>query len=316
MSSPAAQLAVDLSGTLRVVNAAAEALLGLSPRDLGRPFKDLDVSSRPVELRSRVEQARSERQPAELRDVEWQRPGGEEPGYYDVAVVPLFDAPGDLVGVGISFTDVTLYQRVRNELAHANTELERAYEELQSLNEELETTNEELHSTNEELQSTNEELQSTNEELETTNEELQSANDALQTINEDMRGRAGELDQANTFMGMVLRSLGTAVIVLGGDLRVQVWSPGAEELWGLRREEAQSRELLSLDIGLPVREIAPTLRQVISADGDGDGAATAVQQLLTAVNRRGKTVELRIAASPMRSDGGEVSGVILVIDQR
>jgi hypothetical protein len=34
------------------------------------------------------------------------------------------------------------------------------------------------------------------------------------------------------------------------------------------------------------------------------------------VNRRGKTVELRIAASPMRTEEGGISGIILVIDQR
>jgi hypothetical protein len=32
------------------------------------------------------------------------------------------------------------------------------------------------------------------------------------------------------------------------------------------------------------------------------------------VNRRGKTVELRVAASPMRTEEGAVSGIILVID--
>jgi hypothetical protein len=37
---------------------------------------------------------------------------------------------------------------------------------------------------------------------------------------------------------------------------------------------------------------------------------------VTAVNRRGKTVELQIAASPMRTEEGKVSGVILVIDHR
>jgi two-component system CheB/CheR fusion protein len=317
-SGPAVQLAVDLSDKLRVVNAAAESLFNLRPRDLGRPFQDLDVSFRPVELRSRIEQVRKELRPVELHDVEWQRPGGVEPSYYDVAIVPLFGAPGDLIGVGISFVDVTRYRRVRDELAHANTELERAYEELQSLNEELETTNEELQSTNEELETTNEELQSTNEELETMNEELQSTNDELQTINDELRGRTEELDQTNSFLGSVLRSLGSAVIVLNEDLRVRVWSPGAEDLWGLRPEEAEAKELLSLDIGLPTAEIAPMLRQVISvavADGAGRAAAAPVQQL-TAVNRRGKTVGLRITASPLRAEEGDVSGIILVIDQQ
>jgi two-component system, chemotaxis family, CheB/CheR fusion protein len=316
-SGPVVQLAVDLTDRLRVANAAAEALFSLRPRDLGRPFQDLEVSYRPVELRSRIEQVRKELRSVELHDVEWQRPGGVEPSYYDVAIVPLFADPGDLIGVGVSFIDVTRYRRVRDELAHANTELERAYEELQSLNEELETTNEELQSTNEELETTNEELQSTNEELETMNEELQSTNDELQGINDELRGRTEELDQTNSFLGTVLRSLGSAVIVLTEDLKVRVWSPGAEDLWGLRPEEAESRELLSLDIGLPVAEIGPVLRQVlgnVTEEGICLPAVPAIE--VTAVNRRGKTVELEIAASPMRTEEGGISGIILVIDQR
>ena len=78
-SGPVAQLAVDLSGKLRVANAAAEALFNLRPRDLGRPFQDLEVSYRPVEIRSRIEHVRKELRPAELHDVEWQRPGGARP---------------------------------------------------------------------------------------------------------------------------------------------------------------------------------------------------------------------------------------------
>jgi two-component system CheB/CheR fusion protein len=313
-SGPVVQLAVDLNDRLRVANAAAEALFNLRPRDIGRPFQDLEVSFRPVELRSRIEQVRDELRPVELHDVEWQRPGGVDPSYFDVSIVPLFAGPGDLTGVGISFIEVTRYRRVRDELSHANAELERAYEELQSLNEELETTNEELQSTNEELETTNEELQSTNEELETMNEELQSTNDELQGINDQLRGRTEELDQTNSFLGSVLRSLGSAVIVLNDDLKVRVWSPGAEDLWGLRPEEAQSRDLLSLDIGLPVAEIAPMLRQVLRGSPP-DGRAAVPARQLTAVNRRGKSVELQVTASPMRTEEGTVSGVILVIDQ-
>jgi len=262
------------------------------------------VSYRPVELRSRIDQVRKELRPIELRDVEWLRPGSNDPGYYDISVVPLFGAPGDLIGVGVSFVDVTRYRRVRDELTYANTELERAYEELQSLNEELETTNEEL-------QSTNEELETTNEELETMNEELQSTNDELQGINEELRGRTEELDQTNSFLGTVLRSLGSAVIVLTEDLRVRVWSPGAEDLWGLRPDEAESRDILALDIGLPAADIAPWLRGVLIGTGDNSTSTMS----LSALNRRGKTVDLRVAASPMRSEEGTISGLILVIDQ-
>ena len=293
-SVPVVQLAIDLAGNLRVANAMAEALFNLRPHDLGRPFQDLDVSYRPVDLRSPIEQVRADLRPVELCDVERARPG-LPPAFYDVMIAPLFAAPGDLIGVGISLIDVTRDRRVRDELKHANADLGRAHEELQSLNEELETTNEEL--------------QSTNEELETMNEELQSTNDELQTINDELRRRTDELDQTNGFLGSVLRSLGSAVIVLSEDLRVKVWSPGAEDMWGVRADEAAAKSLLSLDIGLPTEVIAPHLWDLLKGARDGTPALE-----LAAVNRRGKTVDLRIAASPLRTEEGTVSGVILVID--
>ena len=149
------------------------------------------------------------------------------------------------------FHDVTDARRLQDELEHANRQLETAYEELQSTNEELETTNEELQSTVEELETTNEELQSTNEELETMNEELQSTNDELQTINDELRERTAELDDANAFLEAILTSLRAGVAVVDRDLQVQVWNQRAEDLWGLRRDEAVGQHFLNLDIGLP-----------------------------------------------------------------
>src|SRR5205823_3498933 len=157
-----------------------ETLFNLRPRDVGRPFQDLEVSYRPVELRSVIEHVVTEQRTVELTDIVWHRAPGADPRVYDVTVVPLYRKSDEPVGVGVSFLDVTKYRQLRDELERSNHDLEHAYEELQSLNEELETTNEEL--------------QSTNEELETTNEELQSTNDELQMINDVLRLRGEELD--------------------------------------------------------------------------------------------------------------------------
>ena len=84
---------------------------------------------------------------------------------FDVQVFPLLNGPGPPLGTSVTFTDVTGFRKLQNDLVVANRELETAYEELQSTNEELETTNEELQSTIEELETTNEELEGMNEEL-------------------------------------------------------------------------------------------------------------------------------------------------------
>jgi two-component system CheB/CheR fusion protein len=307
-TGPVAQFVLDAEDNLAVVNAQAEALFGLHRVDVGRPFQDLEVSYRPVELRSILDRVKQEPRPIDLSSVQWQRSAGVEPTVLDVSVVPLYDTANVLIGTSISFTDVTRYRRLQDELEHANEELERAYLELQSLNEELETTNEELQSTNEELETTNEELQSTNEELETMNEELQSTNDELQEINDALRLRTGELDGVNSFLGAVLESMGSAVIVVDQDLRVTVWNHGAEDMWGLRADEVQGQRFPVLDIGLPVHQIAPVAEEMLRERRNGR-----TELMLDSLNRRGRTVRLRIESSLLRDDGA-IRGVILVAD--
>ena len=50
---PVAQLVVDRDGRVALVNQqAAHAVRTLGPGDIGRPLQDLEISYRPVELRS------------------------------------------------------------------------------------------------------------------------------------------------------------------------------------------------------------------------------------------------------------------------
>ena len=187
----------------------------------------------------------------------------------------------------IVFEDVSRYSRLQQELEGNRRDLELAYEELQSTIDELETTNEELQSANEELQTTNEELQSTNEELETMNEELQSTNEELETINDELRDRTAELNQVNEFLEAILTSLGIGVAVVDRQQRVQVWNHRAEDLWGVRQDEAVAHHLLSLDIGLPTEQLAGPLRSVLGGASDREHA------ILQAVNRRGRAIDVR-----------------------
>ena len=55
--APVAQIALELAGTLALANDRARRLFGLTARDLGRPLQDLELSYRPVELRSCIDQA-------------------------------------------------------------------------------------------------------------------------------------------------------------------------------------------------------------------------------------------------------------------
>ncbi|MHB9130051.1 MAG: CheR family methyltransferase [Armatimonadota bacterium] len=306
-SSPVAQIVVDVDGRLAAANAQARADFGLAPQDIGRPFKDLEVSFRPVELRSLIERVTTEHRALEVPNIVRSLPKHERQ-YLDIRVIPLQDANGTL-GVSIHFEDKTTLHRMQDELLQYKTELDTASEELQSTNEELETTNEELQSTNEELETTNEELQSTNEELETMNEELQSTNEELQTMNDELRVRTEEVNQSNSFLESILAGLHNGVVVTDSKTNILVWNLWMEELWGLRKREVQGASLLSLDIGLPVEQLSGPLRACLAGEKD-------YQQItLSATNRRGRTFTLHVAVAPLFNAQHERRGAILIMEE-
>ena len=305
-ASAPAQLTLTPDGLVALTNRQLEKLFNVSARDIGRPFRDLDLSFRPVELRRFIEQAQVERRTLRIADIEFGRSG--EQMSIEVQITPLTDENNSLLGTSVTFHDVTAARRLQSDLEHANQQLEAAYEELQSTNEELETTNEELQSTVEELETTNEELQSTNEELETMNEELQSTNDELQSINDQLRVSTERLDDANSFLEAVLASLRAGVAVVDRDLMILMWNRQAEDLWGLRAHEVVGQHFLNLDIGLPFEELRPLLR---SAVGSGH---TSGEVAVGAVNRRGRSVMVRVACTPLDKSAAGAEGAIIVME--
>jgi two-component system, chemotaxis family, CheB/CheR fusion protein len=305
-----AQLVVDPSGALVLSNERATLLFRLGPADVGRPLSDLDVSYRPIDLASMIDQAYTERRAVVRAAVEWRPPGSGETRWFDVQVIPLHSDDAAFLGTVVAFGDVTAQRQLQSELEQSEHELQAAYEELQSTNEELETTNEELQSTVEELETTNEELQSTNEELETMNEELQSTNEELQTMNEELQTRGDQVDHVNRFLEQILTSLSQGVAVLDRDLRILVWNRKADDLWGLRAEEVEGRYFLGLDIGLPVERLHLPIRNALTKATDPE------EVVLPATNRRGKAIQCRVVCAPLASDKtDEPAGVIVLMEQ-
>jgi len=302
------QMVVDFNGNLILANSAIRTMFGLMPQDLGRPLQDLEVSYRPVELRSQIDLVYINRQTIVIRDVVRQLLDGRVQ-HLDARVTPVEDDNGEILGVSISFIDVSRYHELQQELQNSNQKLETANEELQSTNEELETTNEELQSTNEELETTNEELQSTNEELETMNEELQSTNEELQTLNDELRLRTQELNKTNAFLNSILTSMKAGVIALDRQFQIISWNSEAENLWGLRDQEVQGESLFSLDIGLPVDQLRDVIRRCLSGDSDR------LEITLDAINRRGRSIQCRITCNPLFDLDERPQGVILVMEE-
>jgi two-component system CheB/CheR fusion protein len=274
------QIVLDANETLVTMNSPARERFGLANRDVGRPFQDLELSFRPVELRGSVDQAMREQRTVTIKDVQWGMDG--EGRYFDIAISPLRDEDDSVLGTRIAFQDVSAYRLLQLEQQHSKQELETAYEELQS----------------------------TNEELETMNEELQSTNEELQTMNDELRTRSTELNSANSFLESVFASLRSAVVVIDKEYKVLVWNDRASDLWGVRPDEAEGTHFLGLDIGLPVGDLRQPIKTVLN-----DGAMQH-EAIVPAVNRRGKTIECRVTLTPLLGHEQQTAGVILMMEER
>ncbi len=313
--APLAQLVVDRQGRLVLANQQARRLFGLAASDLGRQLQDLEVSYRPVDLRSALDTVYASRAAMRTPDITW--PG--EPGktlHLELRVTPVTDERDALLGASISFADLTEAKLLKQELERAHQDLETAYEELQSTNEELETTNEELQSTIEELETTNEELQSANEELETMNEELQSTNEELRTMNDQLHQRSVELNQVNGLLESILGSLNLGIAVLDPALTIRAWSRRAEDLWGLRVEEVLGKPFLKLDIGIPLLPLRQPIRDCLAGLANIADPADEPQRIaIDGVNRRGKPIRCQITCRPLAGAENGTGRVLLIMEE-
>jgi len=300
-----ALLVVDDSGSVALANTQARNLLGVGESDLGRPFQDLPISYRPMELRGPIDEVFRLRRNIRLDDQEY-RLNQAEVLRLTIDIRPLLRADGTAHAVLLAFTDNTRLHSLQRELEGAHENLEHSIEELQSANEELETTNEELQSTNEELETTNEELQSTNEELETLNEEARSSNEEMESVNEELRIQAEQASSYRLHLESVLRAMNGGIIVIDSRHAIQSWNRWSENTWGLRAEEAMGSSFEVLDIGLPVHQLRDTIEAVQS------GREEQAEKVLEGVDRRGRRILCRVRVSGLldEQDGGH--GFVMV----
>ena len=142
------------------------------------------------------------------------------------------------------------------------------------------------------------------------NEELQSTNEELQTINEELRQRSEDLNHMNAFLQSVITGVRSGVVVVDRELYVIAWNHRAEDLWGLRAEEARGQNFLNLDIGLPADQLRSGIRSCLA--GEQEHAEVVVK----ATNRRGRAITCKVTSTPLLGSSKEVRGAILMIDEQ
>jgi two-component system CheB/CheR fusion protein len=301
-----AVMVIDEAGLVTVANTPARQLLSLGEADIGRPFQDLPISYRPIELRGPIDEAFGKRRSVRLENQEY-RPGSTEGVQLTIDIKPLLRPNGSAYAALLAFTDNTKLHALQRELESAQENLENSIEELQSANEELETTNEELQSTNEELETTNEELQSTNEELETLNEEARSTNEEMEAINEELRIQAEQASSYRLYLESVLRSMNGGIIVVDEAGTIQSWNRWSENTWGLRSDEVLGTSLGILDIGLPLHLVRDEMNAVLS------GREDQIERTLPALDRRGRRLLCLVRIMRLFDEENAGRGLVLIV---
>ncbi|HJQ19282.1 MAG TPA: CheR family methyltransferase [Gemmatimonadaceae bacterium] len=131
------------------------------------------------------------------------------------------------------------------------------------------------------------------------NEALQAANDDLTAANDELRDRSAELTGTNAFLETVLASLEGAVIVVDARLDIVAWNRKALQLWGLPEHDVVGRNLMDLDIGVPVESLRDALQRVVGGATDAHAMVD-----VSAVNVRGRSMTCRISMSRFQHPDG------------
>jgi two-component system, chemotaxis family, CheB/CheR fusion protein len=155
-TSPFGQLTVDSNSCLIMANEQANALFGLTFNDVGRPLRSLKPGQIP-RLCTSIKQLNSDFRPVSLKNVKWRTP--TDTIYFDISIAPVFTSDGHLLGMNLTFTDITDDKQVGTRLEHAHLDLSRVSKILEETKAALDTTRAELESTQQELETVCQEMQ-------------------------------------------------------------------------------------------------------------------------------------------------------------
>ncbi len=104
-----------------------------------------------------------------------------------------------------------------------------------------------------------------------------------------------------------MRGLDAGVVVVDSELKVVAWNRWTENAWGLREEEAVGHLIVSLDIGLPVKQLEQPLRQAAAN-------ATPSESVVDALDRRGRTMKCRVRIAPLMYDDRSTRGAVIMLE--
>ena len=271
------------------------------PRDLGRPLQDLELSYRPVELRTHIEPAHAERRA--VRDARTSSAAGRrrarvprDPGH------PARWTPATGCSASrVTFLDVTVQRQLQSELERLQP---RARDRLRGAAVHQRGAGDHQRGAavhhrgagDHQRGAAVHQRRAGDHERGAPVHQRGAADDQRRAAPAHARARSGQHVPGVHPHQHGLRGRGRRSLAGGPGLERK-----APELWGLRADEAEGENLLGLDIGLPLEKLSGALRDVLN---DGESR---VELRVDATNRRGHPIDCRIVALPLSVDGQDVS---------
>jgi PAS domain S-box-containing protein len=130
----------------------------------------------------------------------------------------------------------------------------------------------------------------------------------LDGVDRELRHPTEEVNDVNSFLEAILGTIGLAAAVLDRNQRVQMWNGRARELWGVTPAEAEEEDLRTLDIGLPLDQVRPKIRAVLTGDSRRE------EVVVAATNRRGKPFQCHVTVLAMGGTDGSAPGAIMTME--
>ena len=112
-TSPVAQLAVDLNGYLIGANEQANLLFGLTLDDWMRPLQEL-APGKLIGSYASMKTFYHKHRPVTLKQREWSTSNSTR--YFDIVLAPVFNAQKQLLGITLTFLDVTACRQLAEKL--------------------------------------------------------------------------------------------------------------------------------------------------------------------------------------------------------
>jgi two-component system CheB/CheR fusion protein len=87
------------------------------------------------------------------------------------------------------------------------------------------------------------------------------------------------------------------------------WNGRADDMWGIRTDEAVGSHILNLDIGLRLEQFLGPIRESLV------GNNAEFEAVVPATNRRGRGIMCRVIINPLFDPVAGASGAVILMDE-